>query len=33
MRREIDPAETLAQGFVIRFDFCALSKSSRSPRY
>jgi DNA-binding HxlR family transcriptional regulator len=33
MRRQIDPAEIPAQGFVIRFDFRGLPKSCRSPRY
>jgi DNA-binding HxlR family transcriptional regulator len=33
MRRQIDPAEIPAQGFVIRFDFRGLRKSDRSPRY
>ncbi|MGA7327824.1 MAG: helix-turn-helix domain-containing protein [Rhodomicrobium sp.] len=33
MRRQIDPAEIPAQGFVIRFDFRGIPKSSRSPRY
>ena len=33
MRRQIDPAEIPAQGFVIRFDFRGLPKSNRSPRY
>lgn len=33
MRRQIDPAEIPAQGFVIRFDFRGVPKSSRSPRY
>lgn len=33
MRRQIDPAEVPAQGFVIRFDFRGIPKSKRSPRY
>jgi DNA-binding HxlR family transcriptional regulator len=33
MRRQIDPAEIPAHGFVIRFDFRGLPKSNRSPRY
>jgi DNA-binding HxlR family transcriptional regulator len=33
MRRQIDPADIPAQGFVIRFDFRGLPKSNRSPRY
>src|SRR5260370_21514151 len=33
MRRQINPAEVPAQGFVIRFDFHGMPKSSRSPRY
>ncbi|SRR5258708_2961678 len=33
MRRQIDPAEMPAQGFVIRFDFRGMPKSNRSPRY
>jgi DNA-binding HxlR family transcriptional regulator len=33
MRRQIDPAEIPAQGFVIRFDFRGIPKSNRSPRY
>jgi DNA-binding HxlR family transcriptional regulator len=33
MRRQIDPAEIPAQGFVIRFDFRGIPKSRRSPRY
>ena len=33
MRRQIDPEEIPAQGFVIRFDFRGLPKSNRSPRY
>ena len=33
MRRQIDPAEIPAQGFVIRFEFRGLPKSNRSPRY
>jgi DNA-binding HxlR family transcriptional regulator len=33
IRRQIDPAEIPAQGFVIRFDFRGLPKSCRSPRY
>jgi hypothetical protein len=33
MRRQIDPAEVPAQGFVIRFDFRGIPKSNRSPRY
>jgi len=33
MRRQIDPTEIPAQGFVIRFDFRGLPKSNRSPRY
>ncbi len=33
MRRQIDRAEIPAQGFVIRFDFRGIPKSSRSPRY
>ena len=33
MRRQIDPAEIPAQGFLIRFDFRGLPKSNRSPRY
>jgi DNA-binding HxlR family transcriptional regulator len=33
MRRQINPAEIPAQGFVIRFDFRGLPKSNRSPRY
>ena len=33
MRRQIDPTEIPAQGFVIRFDFHGLPKSNRSPRY
>jgi DNA-binding HxlR family transcriptional regulator len=33
MRRQIDPAEIPAQGFVVRFDFRGIPKSNRSPRY
>jgi DNA-binding HxlR family transcriptional regulator len=33
IRRQIDPGEIPAQGFVIRFDFRGIPKSSRSPRY
>jgi hypothetical protein len=33
MRRQIDPAQIPAHGFVIRFDFRGLPKSNRSPRY
>ena len=33
VRRQICPAEIPAQGFVIRFDFCGIPKSNRSPRY
>ena len=33
MRRQIEPTEIPAQGFVIRFDFRGLPKSNRSPRY
>jgi DNA-binding HxlR family transcriptional regulator len=33
MRRQIDPAQVPAQGFVIRFDFRGMPKSNRSPRY
>jgi DNA-binding HxlR family transcriptional regulator len=33
LRRQIDPAEIPAQGFVIRFDFRGIPKSNRSPRY
>lgn len=33
MRRQIDPAEIPAHGFVIRFDFRGLPRSNRSPRY
>jgi DNA-binding HxlR family transcriptional regulator len=33
VRRQIDPAEIPAQGFVIRFDFRGIPKSNRSPRY
>jgi DNA-binding HxlR family transcriptional regulator len=33
MRRQIDPTDIPAQGFVIRFDFRGLPKSNRSPRY
>jgi hypothetical protein len=33
MRRQIDPAEIPAQGFVIRLDFRGIPKSNRSPRY
>ncbi len=33
MRRQIDPAEIPAQGFVIRFDFRGIPKANRSPRY
>jgi DNA-binding HxlR family transcriptional regulator len=33
IRRQIDPAEIPAQGFVIRFDFRGIPKSNRSPRY
>jgi DNA-binding HxlR family transcriptional regulator len=33
VRRQIDPAEIPAQGFLIRFDFRGLPKSNRSPRY
>jgi DNA-binding HxlR family transcriptional regulator len=33
MRRQIDPAQIPAQGFLIRFDFRGLPKSNRSPRY
>ena len=33
MRRQIDPTEVPAHGFVIRFDFRGLPKSNRSPRY
>jgi DNA-binding HxlR family transcriptional regulator len=33
MRRQIDPAEIPAHGFVIRFDFRGIPKSNRSPRY
>jgi len=33
IRRQIDPEEIPAQGFVIRFEFRGLPKSNRSPRY
>jgi DNA-binding HxlR family transcriptional regulator len=33
MRRQINPTDIPAQGFVIRFDFRGLPKSNRSPRY
>jgi len=33
IRRQIDPAEIPAQGFVIRFDFRGLPKSCHMPRY
>ena len=33
MRRQIDPAEVPARGFVIRFDFRGIPKSNRCPRY
>jgi hypothetical protein len=33
MRRQIDPAEIPAHGFVLRFDFRGIPKSNRSPRY
>jgi DNA-binding HxlR family transcriptional regulator len=33
MRRQIDPAQIPARGFLIRFDFRGLPKSNRSPRY
>jgi len=33
MRRQIDPAEIPAHGFVIRFDFRGFPKQNRSPRY
>src|SRR5438105_7340020 len=33
MRRQIDPAEIPAQGFIIRFDFRGIPKSCHSPRY
>ena len=33
IRRQIDPAEIPAQGFVIRFDFRGIPKSCHSPRY
>src|SRR5256714_13026564 len=33
IRRQIDPTEIPAQGFVIRFDFRGMPKSNRSPRY
>jgi DNA-binding HxlR family transcriptional regulator len=33
MRRQIDPAEIPAQGFVIRLDFRGIPKGNRSPRY
>ena len=33
VRRQIDPAEIPAQGFVMRFDFRGIPKSNRSPRY
>jgi DNA-binding HxlR family transcriptional regulator len=33
MRRQIDPAEIPAQGFVIRFDFRGIPKTNRSLRY
>jgi hypothetical protein len=33
IRRQIDPAEIPAPGFVIRFDFRGIPKSSHSPRY
>jgi DNA-binding HxlR family transcriptional regulator len=33
MRRQIDPAQIPAQGFVIRFEFRGLPKSCHSPRY
>jgi DNA-binding HxlR family transcriptional regulator len=33
VRRQIDPVEIPAQGFVIRFDFRGIPKSNRSPRY
>jgi len=33
MRRQIDPAQIPAQGFVIRLDFRGIPKSNRSPRY
>ena len=32
MRRQIDPAEIPAKGFVIQFDFRGVPKSTRSPR-
>jgi DNA-binding HxlR family transcriptional regulator len=33
MRRQIDPGEIPAHGFVIRFEFRGLPKTDRSPRY
>jgi hypothetical protein len=33
MRRQIDPTQIPAQGFVIRFDFRGFPKSNRSSRY
>jgi DNA-binding HxlR family transcriptional regulator len=33
MRRQIDPAEIPARGFVIRLDFRGIPKGNRSPRY
>lgn len=33
MRRQIDPEEIPAQGFVIRLDFRGIPKGNRSPRY
>jgi DNA-binding HxlR family transcriptional regulator len=33
MRRQVCPAEIPAEGFVIRFDFRGIPKSSHSPRY
>jgi len=33
MRRQIDPAQIPAQGFVIRLDFRGIPKSCHSPRY
>jgi DNA-binding HxlR family transcriptional regulator len=33
MRRQIDPVQIPAQGFVIRLDFRGIPKTNRSPRY
>jgi len=33
MRRQIDPAEVPAQGFVVRLDLRGIPKGNRSPRY